>query len=58
MNSPCQYCGKRPAVASLSMRPVWTGNDKMRHVYLCQECRAHFIRAQQTRYMQAARKSL
>ena len=55
---PCQYCGKRPATASLPMRPVWTGNDKMRHVYLCEECRAHFIRAQQTRYMQAARKSL
>ena len=46
MNNPCQYCGKRPVVTSLSMRPVWTGNDK------------HFIRAQQTRYMQAARKSL
>ena len=58
MNNPCQYCGKRPVVTSLSMRPVWAGSNKIQHVYLCQECRAHFIRAQQARYMAAAKKSL
>lgn len=56
--TPCQYCGKRPAVAPLSMRPVWAGSNKIQHVYLCQECRAHFIRAQAEKYMAAARKSL
>ncbi|WP_162608785.1 hypothetical protein [Desulfovibrio sp. An276] len=56
--TPCQHCGKRPATASLSMCPVWAGSNKIQHVYLCEECRAHFVRVQAERYMQAAKKSL